>query len=592
MHSFFFLSIVLLSSLASKVSKIHGHILFKIGAPNSEQNPLINFTGKPYNKYTRGPRRVGSSLTKGYRLSSGTLFALYYIGRRKSYGMDLNTGVSLKLIAPFASSAVLGNTPLKVTATSFSLGRDIHLDYTTIKQGEGNYLITSEGRRVFDAAGGAAVSCLGHGNKRVLKAMSKQMGTGIIYLASSFWASDIVEELSKELIMGTNGKMARVYLTGSGSEAMEAAMKLSRQYFYDVDHKTPRLNYITREGSYHGNTLGALAISGFPNRKKPYKPILMKNVHHISSCYPYRQRLEGETDTAFVNRKSSELEAKFQELGPKTVIAFIAEPVVGAALGCVPCVPGYLKAMQSICHKHGALFILDEVMCGSGRTGTLHVWQAENVIPDIQTMAKGLGGGYQPIAAMLINHKVAKALWDGSGQIVHGQTYQSMPLQAAAALEVQRIIRDDQLLDNVTKQGAYLEKRLKVVLGNHPCVGDIRGRGLFWGLEFVKDKTTKEPFDPQQAIAKKIHDLAISFPFNLAVYLGTGSYDGIRGDHIMLAPSYYITEEDVDHIVNVLSAVIHIVFNNTGIEKKKWWNRWLISLINRIYFLYVICLKK
>jgi len=470
------------------------------------------------------------------------------------------------LKAPFSSSTALSKT-LK---TSLSLGRDIHKEYPVISRGEGNYLITKDGRKVFDASTGAGVSCLGHGNKRVLKAMFRQMDTGITYLATSFWANDIVEGLCKELIKGTNGKMARVYLTGSGSEAMEAAMKLlSRQYFYDVYNNTPRVNYISREGSYHGNTLGALAISGFPYRKKPYIPILMENVYRVSSCYPYRQRLEGETDKAFVNRKAAELEAKFQELGPETVIGFIAEPVVGAALGCVPCVPGYLKAMQDVCHKHGALFILDEVMCGSGRTGTLHVWQEENVVPDIQTMAKGLGGGYQPIACMLINNKVAKVLWDGSGQIVHGQTYQSMPIQAAAALEVQRIIQDDQLLANVTKQGRYMEKRLKAVLGDHPCVGDIRGRGLFWGIEFVKDKTTKEPFEPELGIANKIQELAISHPYNLAVYPGIGTADGYRGDHIMLAPTYYVTKKEVNYIVNVLSIVVEIVFKNIGVEDKR-----------------------
>jgi len=515
---------------------------------------------------------------------SGATFALYAVANRSSYGNSLNNYV------PFSTSTALSKTYKKTT--SFSLGRDIHKEYTVILRGEGNYLITSDGRKVFDASTGAAVSCLGHGNKRVLKAMSKQMDTGITYLASSFWTNAIAEELCKELIKGTEGKMAKVYLTGSGSEAMEAAMKLSRQYFYDVDNNTSRVNYISREGSYHGNTLGALAISGFPNRKKPYIPILMENVYRISSCYPYRQRIEGETDKAFVSRKAAELEAKFQELGPETVIAFIAEPVVGAALGCVPCVPGYLKAMQDVCHKHGALFILDEVMCGTGRTGTLHVWQAEDVVPDIQTMAKGLGGGYQPIAAMLINHKVAKVLWDGSGQIVHGQTYQSMPIQAAAALEVQRIIRDDQLLANVTKQGAYMEKRLKAVLGDHPSVGDIRGRGLFWGIEFVKDKTTKEPFEPQLGIANKIQELAISSPFNLAIYLGTGTADGQRGDHIMLAPSYYTTKEDVDHIVNVLSLVVHIVFNKIGLENKIRWNRWLISIRYYINFLYFFYFKR
>lgn len=356
--------------------------------------------------------------------------------------------------------------------------------------------------------------------------------------------------------------MARVYLTGSGSEAMEATIKLARQYFYEKDKKTPRVNFIARNQSYHGNTLGALSVSGYPARRAPYLPFLMKNVHHISSCYIYRQRLEGEPDLAFVVRKAEELEEKFQELGPETVIGFIAEPVVGAALGCVPFVPGYLKAMRDVCHRHGALFILDEVMCGMGRTGTLHAWQAEDVVPDIQTMAKGLGGGYQSVAAVMISPKVVKVMEDGSGQFIHGLTFQGMPVQAAAALEVQRIIREDNLMDNVTKQGVRLGVGLKKQLGNHPNVGDIRGRGLFWGLEFVKNKVTKDTFKPEAHVAQQIQELALSPEFNMTLYPGTGTVQGVRGDHIIIAPPYTITKEDVDYIVKVISAVVDNVFTN------------------------------
>jgi len=345
---------------------------------------------------------------------------------------------------------------------------------------------------------------------------------------------------------------------------MEATIKLSRQFFYENDKKTKRVNFIAREGSYHGNTIGALAISGHVGRRAPYLPFLMDNVHHISACNPYRQRLENETDSSFVIRKAAELEQKFQELGPQTVIGFICEPVVGAALGCVPSVPGYLKAMREVCHRHGALFILDEVMCGMGRSGTLHAWQHEDAAPDIQTMGKGLGAGYQSIAAVLVSAKVVKALLDGSGQFVHGQTYQGMPVQAAAALEVQRIIREDNLMSNIVKQGAYLEKSLKHALSSHPNVGDIRGKGLFWGLEFVKDKSTKEPFDSNVQIAQRLHDLAISPAFNMTVYQGTGSVDGTRGDHILLAPSYIVTAEDIDHIVSTLTAVVAQVFEKVG----------------------------
>lgn len=350
-------------------------------------------------------------------------------------------------------------------------------------------------------------------------------------------------------------------LIALGSEAMESTVKMARQFFYEKDKNTPRVNFIARENSYHGNTIGALGISGHVARRAPYTPFLMDNVHHVSACNAYRQREEGESDASFVAKKAAELEAKFHELGPETVIGFICEPVVGAALGCVPSVPGYLNAMREICHRHGALFILDEVMSGMGRCGILHAWQGEDVVPDLQTIGKGLAGGYQPIAAVLISHKVVKALMNGSGQFIHGQTYQGMPVQAAAALEVQKIQREENLMKNVRVQGAYLEERLKALLGDHPNVGDIRGRGLFWGLEFVKDKKTKEPFDLKMGIAQKLSDTAISPLFNITLYPGTGTADGVKGDHVIIAPSYIVTREEVDYIVKVIADVVHSVFS-------------------------------
>ncbi|PSS18609.1 hypothetical protein M430DRAFT_28030 [Amorphotheca resinae ATCC 22711] len=448
--------------------------------------------------------------------------------------------------------------------TIYHLDRHLHKDFPVVVSGKGNHLFTKDGRTIFDTTSGAAVSCLGHGNERVINAVHKQMTTGIPYLASSYWGSEIVDDLCKELINGTDGKMAKVYLTGSGSEAMEASAKLARQYFYENDKQTPRVNFIAREGSYHGNTIGALGISGHVARRAPYLPFLMPNVHHIPACNAYRQRKEGETDESFVARKALELEEKFLELGPETVIAFIAEPVVGAALGCVPYVPGYLRVMRDVCHKYGALLILDEVMCGMGRTGTLHAWQGEGVAPDLQTIGKGLGGGYQPIAAVLISEKVVNRLSDGSGQFVHGQTYQGMPVQAAAALEVQTILREENLMQNVATQGAYLEKRLKSLLADHPHVGDIRGKGLFWGLEFVRDKKTKEPFDPKLGVAQRVSDLALSPLYNMTLYPGGGTVDGVSGDHVILAPSYIVTKDDIDYIAKVTSDVVHQVFQEIG----------------------------
>ncbi|KAH6681956.1 pyridoxal phosphate-dependent transferase [Halenospora varia] len=443
----------------------------------------------------------------------------------------------------------------------FHLNRNIKEAFPVVIGGKGNHLQLADGRTIFDASSGAAVSCLGHGNTRINDAISAQLSTGTPYLCSSFWSSKMAEDLCEELINGTEGKMSRAYLTGSGSEAMEASIKLARQYYYLKDPDTPRVNVIAREGSYHGNTIGALGVSGHIARRAPYEPFLM-NVHRVSACNAYRQRLDGESDASFVARKSAELEAKFQELGPETVIGFVCEPVVGAALGCVPCVPGYLRAMRDVCHKHGALFILDEVMSGMGRCGTLHAWQDEGVAPDLQTIGKGLAGGYQPIAAVLISKRVVNALLNSSGQFVHGQTYQGMPVQAAAALEVQKVKREENLIENVRIQGAYLEKLLKARLSDHPNVGDIRGKGLFWGLEFVRDKATKEPFDPKLGIAQQVYNTAISAPFNMTTYPGTGTVDGTAGDHVILAPTYICTSEDIDHIVNVVVGVVNQVFQN------------------------------
>lgn len=445
-------------------------------------------------------------------------------------------------------------------SSDFTFDRNLNNIYEEIERAEGNYLFTSKGQKIFDACSGAAVSCLGHKNERVQKAVAEQFDKGFTYISSSSYRAKVNNEFCQQLIQGTDNKMARVYLTGSGSEANEAVIKLSRQYFYEKDKKTRRVNFISRKRSYHGNTLGALSLSGFDARREPYLPFLMRNVSFISACYQYRQQEEGESDVEFVAKKVAELEAKFDELGPDTVIGFIAEPIVGAALGCVPSPPGYLKAMREVCHKYGALFILDEVMCGMGRTGTLHAWQAEDVVPDIQTVAKGLAGGFQPVGAMLVSKKVLDVIMLGSGEFVHGLTFQGMPVQAVAGLEVQRIILERHLLDNVSKQGTLLGHELKDKLTSHPNVGDIRGRGLFWALEFVKDKKTKEPFDPNLKVAYGLMKLSMS-EFNMAVYPSMGCKDGVSGDIFIIAPAYTVTNEDVKLIVRNVCLVVNTFFS-------------------------------
>ncbi|KAK0658260.1 putative aminotransferase [Lasiodiplodia hormozganensis] len=420
----------------------------------------------------------------------------------------------------------------------------------------GNYLTLSNGQQILDATGGAAVSCLGHGDKRVQDAVMRQMNEAA-YCHSLFFSTAAAEALGEELVLGSNREMAKAFIVSSGSEAIEAAMKLARQYHLEISPSQPqRTKFIARKESYHGTTLGSLSLGGHVSRRALFEPMLLENISRVSACNAYRGKADGEGDEEYVARLAKELDEEFQRLGPDTVCAFVAEPVVGAALGCVPSVPGYFKAVKAVCDKYGALLIMDEIMSGMGRTGTLHAWQQEGVVPDIQTIGKGLGGGYAPVAGVLINHRVVGALEKGTGSFSHGQTYQGHPLACAAAAEVQRIIREDHLCENVRAMGGYLEELLKKKLETHPNVGNIRGRGLFWGIEFVKDKATKEPFDPRLGVAMGVHEKGMEPKYSISIYPGTGTVDGKSGDHVLLAPAYNVTKADVEKIVDLTTAVI------------------------------------
>src|SRR5580700_6226550 len=309
--------------------------------------------------------------------------------------------------------------------------------------GEGVWLIAEDGRRVLDASGGAAVSCLGHQHPRVLGAMAKQ-ASKLAYAHTGFFSSEPAEALADRLVGDEPGGLGYAYFVSGGSEAIEASIKLARQYF--IERGQPRRqHFIARRQSYHGNTLGALAAGGNAWRREPYAPLLSSAFSHVTPAFAYHEKRDSESESDFVARLAAELEAEFQRLGPDTVAAFIAEPVVGATAGCVPAPEGYFRAVREICDRHGALLILDEVMCGMGRTGTTHAWEQEGVTPDIQTIGKGLGGGYQPIAGILVAERVVSALSAGSGSFVHGHTYQAHPIACLAALEVQRIIGEQEL---------------------------------------------------------------------------------------------------------------------------------------------------
>jgi adenosylmethionine-8-amino-7-oxononanoate aminotransferase len=420
---------------------------------------------------------------------------------------------------------------------------------------QGSWITEAGGRRVLDACGGAAVSCLGHGHPRVVEAIRRQAGQ-LDYVHSGAFSNEAAEELAEILVGYEPGGLAGAYFVSSGSEAMEAALKLSRQYFLELGQEG-RQRFIARRQSYHGNTLGALAAGGNALRRAPYAPLLAETFSHVSPAYAYRGQKGGESEAAFVARLAAELEAEFQRLGPDTVAAVIAEPVVGATLGCVPAPAGYFRAVREICDRHGALLILDEVMCGMGRTGSLHAWEQEGIAPDIQTVAKGLGGGFQPIGGLLIAGPVLDAIRDGSGSFKHGHTYVAHPIACAAALEVQKVIREEGLLPQVQAMGERLRQGLEARLGQHPDIGDIRGRGLFQAIELVADRDSKACFDPALQVNLRIRDAALEA--GMACYPGSGTADGVKGDHILLAPPYIVAPAEIDLIVESLGTAVDAV---------------------------------
>jgi adenosylmethionine-8-amino-7-oxononanoate aminotransferase len=426
--------------------------------------------------------------------------------------------------------------------------------------GEGVYLIAEDGRRVIDASGGAAVSCLGHQHPRVIAAMAKQ-ASKLAYAHTAFFSSEPAEALAETLVGHEPGGLAYAYFVSGGSEAIETSIKLARQYFIERGEKQ-RQHFIARRQSYHGNTLGALAAGGNAWRRAPYAPLLSAAFSHVTPAFAYHEKQDGETDAQFVARLAAELEAEFQRLGPDTVAAFLAEPVVGATAGAVTAPDGYFKAVREICDRHGALLILDEVMSGMGRTGTTHAWEQEGVAPDIQAIAKGLGGGYQPIGAMLASGRIIDTIRDGSGAFQHGHTYLAHPLACSAALAVQEVIREDGLLARVRERGKQLEQRLTERFGNHRHVGDIRGRGLFWAIELVEDRASRSSFDPALKLHQRIK--AEAFANGLGCYPGGGTVDGVRGDHVLLAPPYIASAAEIDLIVDKLGTAIDNVLRSVN----------------------------
>ena len=429
--------------------------------------------------------------------------------------------------------------------------RQINVIMPRAVKGDGVYIIDADGKRYLDGSGGAAVSCLGHSDADVIKAIREQAET-LAFAHTGFFTSTAAEELADDLVAKAPGGIEKVYFMSGGSEAVEASLKMARQYFLETG-EPGRTRFIARRQSYHGNTLGALSVGGNALRREPFEPMLM-SVSHIAPCYAYRGQADGETEEDYGLRCADELEAEIQRLGAGAVCAFITETVVGATAGVVPAVPGHFKRIREICDRHGVLLILDEVMCGMGRTGTTFACEQDGIAPDIVCIAKGLAGGYQPIGAALVSEKVFAAFRHGSGFFQHGHTYMGHPTAAAAALAVQRKIASANLLDNVCKQGDLLDSLLHERLGNHANIGDIRGRGLFRGIELVADRASNEPLDPELKLHARIKSHAMDRC--LICYPDGGTADGVRGDHVMLAPPFIINEAQIRELVEILGDAI------------------------------------
>ena len=420
--------------------------------------------------------------------------------------------------------------------------------------GEGCYLYDAAGKAYLDGSGGAAVSCLGHSDRAVIEAVKAQLDR-LAFAHTGFLSSEPAEALADRLAEKAPGGLEKVYFVSGGSEAVEAAIKMARQYAIETG-KPNKSRLIARRQSYHGNTLGALAAGGNAWRRAPFQSLLFEG-SHIAPCYEYRDRQPGETAEAYGQRVANELEAEIERLGPDNVMAFIAEPVVGATIGAAPPVPGYFKRIREICDRHDVLLILDEVMCGMGRTGSLFACEQDGVVPDLVTIAKGLGAGYQPIGAVICTGEIYRAFEEGSGFFQHGHTYLGHPAACAAGLAVLEQFEERDLIARVREQGGKLDAALADRFGQHAHVGDIRGRGLFRGVEFVADRETKAVFDPELKVHAWLKKTA--FENGLICYPMGGTIDGVRGDHVLLAPPFMISDDEIGELVDKLGRSVDAV---------------------------------
>ncbi|TVY46500.1 putative aminotransferase [Lachnellula occidentalis] len=458
-------------------------------------------------------------------------------------------------------SIISSNTPTKATRTEVKhpeepalLHRSLLERPHNVSYASGSYMTLKDGRKILDGCGGAAVAIIGHGNEEVLSATLAQMRK-VSYVHTLSYTTDAAEDLANFLLhnpaSASKHSLEKAYFVGSGSEANDAAMKLARQYFFEQG-QTQRKCFVARRQGYHGNTIGAMSISNNLARRIPYRDLAIPNVSFVAPAYAYQYAHASESEAEYCTRLIAEIEAEFHRLGPQNIIAFVAEPVVGATAGCVAAPKGYFPAIRKLCDEHGVLLMLDEVMCGMGRTGTYFAFEQESVVPDIVTVGKGLGGGYAPIAAVLISGKIIDVLRAGTSAFNHGHTYQAHPVTCATALAVQNIVRREGLVERCADMGRLLEKLLRETFSASKYVGDIRGRGLFWALEFVEDRRTKSTFDKSVGFGLRVQQAA--FERGVAVYPGGGTVDGVSGDHVLIAPPYNVSEVDLRIIVDTLKA--------------------------------------
>jgi hypothetical protein len=442
-------------------------------------------------------------------------------------------------------------------AQSSSLfSRNFRKNFPVAVRGEGSWIISSDGRRFLDASGQAAVISIGHGVAEIGRAMAEQSAQ-IAFAHTSQFHSEPAEKLAQRLLALApvnfqNG--GRVYFTSGGSEATETAIKLARQFHLE-SREPARYRVVSRRQSYHGSTLGAMSVSGNVARRAPYQP-LTPEWGHVAPCFCYHCPFDKTFPECGI-ACADDLDV-FLNKDAETAAAFIFEPVVGATLGAAPAVDGYAARIAEICRRRGILLIADEIMSGMGRTGTPFAIQHWPVEPDMILVGKGIASGYAPLGAVLVAPRVVEAFDRGSAAFMHGFTYQSHPVSTAAGNAVLDYLEAHKLFERVAPAGATLRAALRSALESHKHVGDIRGMGLLQGVEFVRDKSTREPFPKEENVAEKIRQAALEH--SVLTYPTQGCVDGYRGDHILLAPPFIITDAECARIAEALAAALAKVF--------------------------------